>query len=128
MRKRRSSASKRKPNQCGCPDFILDQRAAGRRFHILDIVDDVTRGRLRALLDTSNVELAWAGNAGVQWHDIALGKSTQNGCVERFHGRMRDYFNETLLSLAAFRRSVACQHWPTAAPLFQASGRYIPGV
>jgi putative transposase len=41
------------PNQRWSLDFVHDQMATGRRFHILNIVDDVTRECLRAVLDTS---------------------------------------------------------------------------
>lgn len=41
------------PNQRWSLDFVHDQMATGRRFRILNIVDDVTRECLRAVLDTS---------------------------------------------------------------------------
>jgi transposase InsO family protein len=41
------------PNQRGSLDFVHNQMATGRRFRILNIVDDVTRECLRAVLDTS---------------------------------------------------------------------------
>ncbi len=41
------------PNQRWSLDFVHDQMATGRRFCILNIVDDVTRECLRAVLDTS---------------------------------------------------------------------------
>ncbi|MFC4595887.1 IS3 family transposase [Sphingobium tyrosinilyticum] len=41
------------PNQRWSLDFVHDQLATGRRFRILNIVDDVTRECLRAVLDTS---------------------------------------------------------------------------
>ncbi|WP_413658752.1 IS3 family transposase [Nitrobacter sp.] len=41
------------PNQRWSLDFVHDQFATGRRFRILNIVDDVTRECLRAVLDTS---------------------------------------------------------------------------
>ena len=41
------------PNQRWNLDFVHDQMATGRRFRILNIVDDVTRECLRAVLDTS---------------------------------------------------------------------------
>jgi len=40
-------------NQRWSLDFVHDQMATGRRFRILNIVDDVTRECLRAVLDTS---------------------------------------------------------------------------
>jgi putative transposase len=41
------------PNQRWSLDFVHDQMATGRRFRILNIVDDMTRECLRAVLDTS---------------------------------------------------------------------------
>ena len=41
------------PNQRWSLDFIHDQLATGRRFRVLNIVDDVTRECLRAVVDTS---------------------------------------------------------------------------
>ncbi len=41
------------PNQRWSLDLVHDQMAKGRRFRILNIVDDVTRECLRAVLDTS---------------------------------------------------------------------------
>ena len=41
------------PNQRWSLDFVHDQLATGRRFRMLNIVDDVTRECLRAVVDTS---------------------------------------------------------------------------
>src|SRR3546814_11197617 len=41
------------PNQRWSLDFVHDQMASGRRFRVLNIVDDVTRACLRAVPDTS---------------------------------------------------------------------------
>ena len=41
------------PNQRWSLDFIHDQLATGRRFRVLNVVDDVTRECLRAVVDTS---------------------------------------------------------------------------
>lgn len=41
------------PNQCWSLDFVHDQLATGRRFRVLNIVDDVTRECVRAVPDTS---------------------------------------------------------------------------
>jgi len=41
------------PNQNWSLDFVHDQMATGRRFPILNIVDDVTRECLRVVLETS---------------------------------------------------------------------------
>jgi putative transposase len=41
------------PNQHWSLDFVHDQLATGRRFRVLNIVDDVTRECLRAVVDTS---------------------------------------------------------------------------
>ena len=40
-------------NQRWSLDFVHDQMASGRRFRVLNIVDDVTRECLRAVPDTS---------------------------------------------------------------------------
>jgi putative transposase len=42
-----------KPNARWSPDFVHDQFASGRRFRILNIVDDVTKECLGAIPDTS---------------------------------------------------------------------------
>jgi transposase InsO family protein len=41
------------PNQRRSLDFVHDQLATGRRFRVLNIVDDITRECLRAVVDTS---------------------------------------------------------------------------
>lgn len=41
------------PNQRWSLDFVHDQLATVRRFQVLNIVDDVTRECLRAVVDTS---------------------------------------------------------------------------
>ena len=41
------------PNQRWCLHFVYDQLATGRRFRVLNIVDDVTRECLAAVVDTS---------------------------------------------------------------------------
>ncbi|WP_373461816.1 IS3 family transposase [Sphingomonas sp. SORGH_AS_0879] len=41
------------PNQRWSLDFVHDQLVTGRRFRVLNIVDDVTRECLRAVVDTS---------------------------------------------------------------------------
>jgi putative transposase len=42
------------PNQRWSLDFVHDQMATGRRFRVLNVVDDVTRECLAAVPDTSN--------------------------------------------------------------------------
>ncbi|KGB83251.1 transposase [Rhodovulum sp. NI22] len=42
-----------RPNACWSLDFVHDQLACGRRFRILNVVDDVTRECLAAIPDTS---------------------------------------------------------------------------
>lgn len=100
------------PNQRWSLDFVHDPLATGRRFRVLNIVDDVTRECLRAVPDTSisgrrvvrelteltsNAVLAWCSEIGVEWHHIAPGKPMQNGYAESFNGRMRyELLNETL--------------------------------
>jgi putative transposase len=41
------------PNQCWSLDFVHGELVTGRRFRVLNIVDDVTRGCLAAVPDTS---------------------------------------------------------------------------
>ena len=41
------------PNQRWSLDFVHDQLTTGRRFRVLNVVDDVTRECLRAVVDTS---------------------------------------------------------------------------
>jgi len=128
------------PNQRWSLDFVHDQLATDRRFRVLDVVDDVTRECLAAVVDTSisgkrvvrelggltarrgapkmivsdngteltsNTVLVWAGDAGVEWHHIAPGKPTQNGCAESFNGRMRDeLLNETLFFAIGQARAI----------------------
>ena len=127
-------------------DFVHDQFACGRRFRVLNIVDDVTRECLAAVPDTSisgrrvareltdlvrrrgkpgmivsdhgteftsNAILAWAKDAGVEWHYIESGKPMQNGFCESFNGRMRDeLLNETLFLGLAHARSLITE-WVT---------------
>lgn len=127
-------------------DFVHDQFPCGRRFRVLNIVDDVTRECLAAVADTSisgrrvareltdlvrrrgkpgmivsdhgteftsNAILAWAKDAGVEWHYIEPGKPMQNGFCESFNGRMRDeLLNETLFLGPAHARSLIAE-WVT---------------
>src|SRR3546814_7428786 len=44
------------PNQRWSLDFVHDQMASGRRFRVLNIVDDVTRECLAAVPDTRSEE------------------------------------------------------------------------
>ncbi len=103
-----------RPNARGSLDFVHDQFACGRRFRILDIVDDVTRECLAAPPDTSisgkrvarelTTLIAKRGKPGmrasehrIEWRYIAPGKPMQNGFCESFNRRMRDeLLNETL--------------------------------
>jgi len=83
-----------KPNERWSLDFTHDQFACGRRFRVLNIVDDVKRECLAAISDTSisgrrvareftsNAILAWSKDHGTEWHYIAPGKPMQNGYVE----------------------------------------------
>ena len=100
-------------------DFVHDQFACGRRFRVLNVVDDVTRECLAAIPDTSisgrrvareltsNAILKWCAEHKVEWHYIAPGKPMQNGFVESFNGRMRDEFlNETLFRNLAHARDL----------------------
>jgi transposase InsO family protein len=95
------------PNQRWSLDFVHDQMTSGRRFRVLNVVDDVTGECLAAVPDTSI-----SGRRVV--HELTKligqpGRPMQNGYVESFNGRMRDeLLNETLfLSLAHARVEIA---------------------
>jgi putative transposase len=109
-----------RPNARWSVDFVHDQLSNGRRFRILNVIDDVTKECLAAIADTSgrrvareldtiiawrqtrsdrlrprnrftsNAMLAWAQSSRIAWHFIAPGKPMQNGICEAFNGRMRD--------------------------------------
>ena len=54
--------------------------------------------------------MGWSGDAGIEWHYIAPGKPTQNGCVESFNGRMRDeLLNETLFFTIGQARAIVAR-------------------
>ena len=54
---------------------------------------------------TSNAVLAWCGEIGAEWHNIAPGRPMQNGYVESFNCRMRDeLLDETLFLSMAYAR------------------------
>ncbi len=97
---------------------IHDQFAYGRRFRVLNVVDDGTReclaaipgaslsGRRVARELTSNAILKWCAGQKVEWHCIAPGKPRQNGFVESFNSRMRGvYLNDTLFRNLAGSRT-----------------------
>lgn len=95
------------PNQRWSLDFVHDQMASGRRFRVLNVVDDVTREYLAAVPDTSI-----SGHRVVRELTQLIaerGKPMQNGYVESFNGRMRDeLLNETLfLSMTHARVEIA---------------------
>ncbi len=102
-------------------DFVSDQLANGRRFRVLNIVDDFTREcvgqlietsisglRMSRFLDsldrkpkvivcdngpelTSKAMFFWARDRSIKLHFIQPGKPTQNAFVESFNGKFRDY-------------------------------------
>lgn len=90
-------------------DFVYDQFAQGRRFRIFNVIDDVTKECLAAVVDTSNAMLASFEKVAVAWHSIAPGKPMQNGICEAFNSKMGDeLLNETLFfSLNHARSTVA---------------------
>lgn len=109
-----------RPNQRWSMDFMSDQLANGRRFRVLNIVDDYTREckgqivdfsisglRLSRFLEsccplpeeivvdngpelTSKAMFLWAEKTGVQLRFIDPGKPIQNAFVESFNARFRD--------------------------------------
>ena len=50
---RRARARAGVPDQRWSLDFVHDELATGRRFRVLNIIDDVTREWVRAVADTS---------------------------------------------------------------------------
>src|ERR1700687_5644292 len=74
-----------RPNARWSLDFVHDQFACGRRFRILNVVDDVTRECLAAVPATSisgkrearelttSAILAWCAEHRIDWHYIAPG-------------------------------------------------------
>jgi putative transposase len=122
-------------------DFVHDQFAHGRRFRILNVVDDVTRECLAAVPDTSisgkrvareltaliaqrgkpavivsdhgtsNAVLAWAEENRIEWHYIAPGKPMQNGYIESFNGRMRDELLNETMFLGLTQARRAVEAW-----------------
>jgi len=93
-------------NQRWSMDFVSDQLATGRRFRVLNIVDDFSREYVLQVVDfsisghrvarelpefTSKAMYFWAKQAGVKLHFIQPGKPTQNAFVESFNGKLREY-------------------------------------
>lgn len=102
-------------------DFVSDQLANGRRFRVLNIVDDFTRECVGQLVDTSisgvrmtrfmdslgrrpktivcdnGPELTskamffWSRDRSIKLQFIQPGKPTQNAFVESFNGKFREY-------------------------------------
>ena len=109
-----------RPNQRWSMDFMSDQLANGRRFRVLNIVDDFTREckgqivdfsisglRLSLFLEgcsglpqeivldngpemISKAMFLWSEQAGVRLRFIDPGKPMQNAFVESFNARFRD--------------------------------------
>jgi putative transposase len=99
-------------NQMWSVDFMTDALSSGRKFCILNVVDDYTRECLAIEVDTSlggvrvvrvleelkqrhglrrqirsdNVRTT----EGLEWHAIQPGRPMENGYVESFNGRFRD--------------------------------------
>jgi len=102
-----------RPNARWSLDFVHDQFACGRRFRVLNIVDDVTRECLAAIPDTSISGRRVAreltdligrrgkpgmivSDHGTEFTSNAI-LAMQNSYIESFNGRMRDEFlNESL--------------------------------
>ena len=109
-----------RPNQRWSMDFMSDQLANGRRFRVLNIVDDYTRECKGQIVDfsisglrlslflggcsplpqeivldngpelTSKAMFLWSEQAGVRLRFIDPGKPIQNAFVESFNARFRD--------------------------------------
>lgn len=110
-----------KANERWSIDFVSDQLANGRRFRVLNIVDDFTRECVGQLVDTSisgvrmtrfmdtlgrrpqtivcdnGPELTskamffWSRERSIKLQFIQPGKPTQNAFVESFNGKFREY-------------------------------------
>ena len=98
---RRQQATR--PNQRWSMDLMSDQLANGRRFRVLNIVDDYTRECKGQIVDfsisgvvdngpelTSKAMFLWSERAGVRLQFIDPGKLIQNAFVESFNARFRD--------------------------------------
>ena len=109
-----------RPNERWSLDFVSDQLSDGRRFRILNIVDDYSRECVHQVIDTSisgervtrelnslgqlpktivcdngteftsKAMFFWSQRTGVKLHFIQPGKPTQNAFVESFNARFRD--------------------------------------
>lgn len=105
-----------RPNERWSIDFVSDQLSGGRRFRVLNIVDDFTRECVGQLADasisgrrmvrfmeeldrkpktivcdngpelTSKAMFCWSQDRNIKPHFIQPGKPTQNGIVESFNG------------------------------------------
>ncbi len=81
------------PNQRWSLDFVHDQMASGRRFRVLNVVDDVTRECLAAVPDTSisgrrvvrelTELIARRGKPGMIVSDNVLGREASAGKSQR---------------------------------------------
>ena len=86
------------PNQRWSLDFMSVALEDGRRFHVLNVIDDFSRECLAAVVDTSigacvartsNVMLKWQEERQVGWHYVAQAnlcrtvwwKASTGGCV-----------------------------------------------
>ena len=72
-------------------DFMSDQLADGRRFRVLNIVDDFTLLCDNGTEFTSKAMFLWTKAAGTRLHFIQPGKPTQNAIVESF----KMFFSDT---------------------------------
>lgn len=109
------------PNERWSIDFMSDQLANGRRFRVLNLVDDHTRECMLQIVDfsisgerlareldrlarvpktivcdngpefTCKAMFFWAKRNGVKLHFIQPGKPMQNAFVESFNGKFREY-------------------------------------
>ena len=128
---RRQQATR--PNQRWSMDLMSDQLANGRRFRVLNIVDDYTRECKGQIVDfsisgvvdngpelTSKAMFLWSERAGVRLQFIDPGKLIQNAFVESFNARFRDTcLNEYwFTSLADARKTIESwrQHYNRERP------------
>ena len=102
-----------------CLTLVVDTSIGGTR--VVRELDTLIarRGRPAMIVSdngtelTSRAALEWSNRTGVEWHNIAPGKPTQNAFVESFNGKFRDEcLNEEVFVSLAEARSVI-ERWRT---------------
>jgi putative transposase len=88
-----------------CQALVPDTSLSGVRVVRESEGNIARRGRPHRIVSDNGTELTsmailkWCQETDIEWHNIAPGKPTQNGFVERFNGRVRDEcLNEALFA------------------------------